>query len=301
MVGMAKQKKKRSPRSGKPSPDPANTLRLWNDRFAELARLQIVHPLHETLEQFEPCPMCEGDIVEFSSHFGASQAKLRNPVAYAGKKADLLMVLLFWYWTALRIAKKEEQASQPPRIPPIPKGPLPPEGIQQTLKPLGPSALRARFHRMRERKKKASSILRTPGAHIPVISSSGEKYVAGGSPEAEALINLIPAPSEEWGGRPSLSEKSSRLIPLVAAALLHQWFPRKPSRGQSSYLSWSLIADLLTTFSPPGSSLGFADYAFTESLRREVRHYQKNPSLRKMVTSLDSSFIPTILRAFGSR
>lgn len=302
MVKKKRNKEAPSPQAPTPQPslDPPTTLQGWGARFSELARLQLWHPLHETLGHFYPCPICAGDVQGFRARFEASQDLLVKPVRYADKKAGRLMVLLLWYWTAMHCVRRLEDSSKPVRIPPpIRKGPLLTDETRETLKPLGSSARRVRAHRARERGTVASLKVWSVAspAFTGIIGIKQSKSVRVGVAPPGGITMRIPPPRRQKGGRPASSDKPSRLVPVAAAALLHKWFPRQPSRGQFNYLSWSVITKLLTEFTPEGSSFGFQTPA---SIRRKVRAYRNKASFRKELGALDSNVIPAILRAFGS-
>jgi hypothetical protein len=56
-------------------------------------------PAHESFREWDPCPICNGDVRGFSSRLHELQPKLLKPLGYARARASHLMALLWWYWT----------------------------------------------------------------------------------------------------------------------------------------------------------------------------------------------------------
>lgn len=262
-------------------PDSRTALRRWTRRFRRLAVLGRFDPGHDRFTQWDPCPICNGDVRGFSSRLEASQRELVDPLVYAGQKGDHLMALLWWYWVAMRIVRREEENARALR-----------------------GAARVRAHRARKRGTVRSFKVFTVASPLftgkIAVRQAGdfEAEVAPSESVVQRRVRRVPPPPVRQHGRPASPEKPTLLVPLVAATLLHDWFPRRPSAGRFTYLSWSLITDVLRTFTPPKVSFGFGDPA---SLQRKVRAYRNDPSLGQRVSSLRSKVIPAILRAFGSR
>ena len=102
-------------------------------------------------------------------------------------------------------------------------------------------------------------------------------------------------------GRPSFADDPLRLVVLAVATLLHKWCPWQQAHREAGSLSWSVIWNLLRLFNPPKIALEYSDYAGVASVKREVGKYQNDPSLRKLVRTLDEELILTILHAFSNR
>jgi hypothetical protein len=276
----------------------------------------VFDPAHESFREWDPCPICNGDVRGFSSRLHELQPKLLKPLGYAHARASHLMALLWWYWTTMNIVQASETAWMPPGpsvgpdtagagadggdaagSPGLPAGA--PSRPPQRARHQGRQRVRA--HRDRKRGTVRSyeelSVV-SPFFTGDIAIEQSDRFHAELTPSHFVVrrgLRRITSPPLKRPGRPSSSQEPSLLVRLAAATVLHRWFPRRRSPGQAPYLAWRWIGGLLREFTPPSAPLGFTRQA---SLQRKVRAYRKDPSVQQWVSRLDSTILPAILRAF---
>jgi hypothetical protein len=291
------------------SPDsvpPEEVLTIWQTRFA-LAASPFVRPLHDIatrfITDFGICVVCEGNTWRFCARLETPAQGLWRAMTYTRENAPRLLVLLWWYWQmmhAYQLKKHDWTTIHDPET--------------DTVKPLG-SRPRVAAHRARAlgttrtfdvvtfRRPLFTGTITVPPGHV-----KGQ----GNSRRGESMHRVqIPPPEKQRSGRPPATEDPLFLIPLVVAKLLHQWFP---ARTKGPYLAWSVIMDLLKEFvpqevddfvpkpPPKGFKPTPAPLGWTpDFLKRLVRRYQDDPSLKSIVLVLESRFLPAARQGFTDR
>ncbi len=280
-----------------PAVSGADSLQIWQQRFDELASWQTRHLLHARLKDFQPCLVCwvvpgkDG----LAARVRAEQARLRACLAYAGQRANHVMALLWWYCSMRRRLGGQRTVEK-----------LLPDGSTRVVpRQTFQTAQRVCRHRRRRRGlERACPSYRVLDIQAPFFTGEvaiREDRLADGTVGVTGPTTgertFSPVPPRQ--ARPVLAEDPLRLLPATVATVLHRWCAGRTGRERrQGYLSWSVIADLLSCFTPPGCSL---DLPSPASLKREVSRYQEAPPLKRLVGELEDETVPTILRALRAR